>query len=48
MPTLPLVLLATAAALLLLWMALLRRDVVGGRRARAEASANLIRRMKRW
>jgi hypothetical protein len=48
MTTLALVLLVAAAALLLLWAVLLRRDALVGRRTRAEASANLARRMRRW
>ena len=48
MPTLALVLLVAAVALLLLWTVLLRRDALVGRRTRAAASANLARRMKRW
>jgi hypothetical protein len=48
MPVLPVLLLVGAAVLLVLWTALFRRDVLGSRRAREEASANLLRRMKRW
>jgi uncharacterized membrane protein len=48
MPTLALVLLVAAVALLLLWTVLLRRDALVGRRTRAAASANLARRVKRW